>query len=147
MRRPRRPAAALLGMLAMLATVGCDTTTPLERLQSELEQYPEYSVTLQDMREDGYFHQYGVVIGESQTGSDDLVFRDSILDWQEVGRATYDQYRPHLGMVILSKGADGLSIATSTHPGTSRWATSGTGNGVTREAGDRSGSSTVSTPY
>ena len=41
MRRPRSPAAALLGMLAMLATVGCDTTTPLERLQSEFEQYPE----------------------------------------------------------------------------------------------------------
>jgi len=115
MRRPRCPAAALLGMLAMLATVGCDTTTPLERLQSELEQYPEYSVTLQDMREDGYFHQYGVVIGEPQTGSDDLVFRDSILDWQKVGRATYDQYRPHLGMVILSKGADGI-VDRNQHP-------------------------------
>jgi hypothetical protein len=70
---------------------------------------------LKDIREDGYFHQYGVVIGQPQTGSDDLVFRDAILDWQKVGRATYDQYRPHLGMVILSKGADGI-VDRNQHP-------------------------------
>jgi hypothetical protein len=107
--------AALFGPLVVLATVGCDTTPPLDRLQVELEQYPEYSVTLQDMREDGYYHQYGVVIGEPQSGSDDLVFRDSILDWQEVGRDTYDQYREHLGMVILSKGPDGV-VDRNQHP-------------------------------
>ena len=107
--------AALFGPLVVLATVGCDTTPPLDRLQVELEQYPEYSVTLQDMREDGYYHQYGVVIGGLQSGSDDLVFRDSILDWQEVGRDTYDQYREHLGMVILSKGPDGV-VDRNQHP-------------------------------
>jgi hypothetical protein len=107
--------AALFGPLVVLATVGCDTTPPLDRLQVELEQYPEYSVTLQDMREDGYYHQYGVVIGEPQSSSDDLVFRDSILDWQEVGRDTYDQYREHLGMVILSKGPDGV-VDRNQHP-------------------------------
>ena len=107
--------AALFGPLVVLATVGCDTTPPLDRLQVELEQYPEYSVTLQDMREDGYYHQYGVVIGEPQSGSDDLVFRDSILDWQEVGRTSYDQYREHLGMVILSKGPDGV-VDRNQHP-------------------------------
>lgn len=107
--------AALFGPLVVLATVGCDTTPPLDRLQVELEQYPEYSVTLQDMREDGYYHQYGVVIGEPQSGSDDLVFRDSILDWQEVGRNSYDQYREHLGMVILSKGPDGV-VDRNQHP-------------------------------
>lgn len=107
--------AALFGPLVVLATVGCDTTPPLDRLQVELEQYPEYSVTLQDMREDGYYHQYGVVIGEPQSSSDDLVFRDSILDWQEVGRNSYDQYREHLGMVILSKGPDGV-VDRNQHP-------------------------------
>ena len=106
---------APMALLVALAAVGCDTTTPLERLQTELEQYPEYSVTLQDMREDGYFHQYGVVIGAPQEGADELVFRDSILDWQEVGRDTFEQYRPHLGMVILSKGPDGV-VDRDQHP-------------------------------
>jgi hypothetical protein len=95
-------------MAALLVVAACDTETPLERLERQLEQYPEYSVTLQDMREDGYLHQYGVVIGEPQAGSEDLVYRDSIRDWQKVGRRTYRRYQPHLGMVILSKGPDGI---------------------------------------
>ena len=107
------------GLLALMAVVlavaACNTETPLERLQRQLEQYPEYSVTLQDMREDGYFHQYGVVIGEPQAGSEDLVYRDSILDWQQVGRRTYDRYQPHLGMVVLSKGPDGV-VDQNQHP-------------------------------
>ena len=102
-------------LAALLFVAGCSTETPLDRLQRQLEPYPEYSVTLQDMREDGYYHQYGVVIGESQAGSEDLVYRDSILDWQQVGRRTYDRYQPHLGMVILSKGPDGI-VDQSQHP-------------------------------
>jgi hypothetical protein len=49
-----------------------------------------------------------VVIGEPQAGSEDLVYRDSIRDWQKVGRRTYRRYQPHLAMVILSKGPDGI---------------------------------------
>ena len=104
-------------LATLLFIAACDTTTPLERLQTQLEEYPEYSVTLQDMREDGFFHQYGVVIGARQAGTEDLVYRDSILDWQEVSRQTYDQYRPHLGMVILSKGPDGVVDQTQHPPG------------------------------
>ena len=123
MLRLSRPTAAGFAMplrlvplvAALLVVVACDTTTPLERLQSQLEQYPEYSVSLRDMREDGYFHQYGVVIGEPQAGAEDLVYRDSILDWQQVGRRTYEQYRPHLGMVVLSKGANGI-VDQDQHP-------------------------------
>ena len=102
-------------MAALLFVAACDTETPLDRLQRQLEQYPEYSVTLQDMREDGYYHQYGVVIGGPQAGSEDLVYRDSILDWQQVGRRSYDRYQPHLGMVILSKGPDGI-VDQNQHP-------------------------------
>jgi hypothetical protein len=99
----------LIGLMAaVLVVAACATETPLERLERQLEQYPQYSVTLQDMREDGYLHQYGVVIGEPQAGSEDLVYRDSIRDWQQVGRRTYIRYQPHLGMVILSKGPDGI---------------------------------------
>ena len=110
---PRR-LCVLVGALFTVAACG-PTETPLDRLRAQLEQYPEYSVTLQDMREDGYYHQYGVVIGEPQAGSEDLVYRDSILDWQKVGRRTYQQYQPHLGMVILSKGADGI-VDRDQHP-------------------------------
>ena len=39
-------------MAAVLVVVGCDGQTPLERLEQELEQFQEYSVTLQDMRAD-----------------------------------------------------------------------------------------------
>ena len=57
----------------------------------------------------GTMHQYGVVIGEPQAGSEDLVYRDSILETgRQVGRRTYNRYQPHLGMVILSKGPDGI---------------------------------------
>ena len=111
--RTRRGLIALVP--ALLVVAACDTATPLDRLQSQLAPYPEYSVTLQDMREDGYYHQYRVVVGEAQAGSEDLVYRDSIQDWQQVGRRAFDQYRPYLGMVILSKGPDG-SIDQGTHP-------------------------------
>ena len=100
---------------ALLGAAACATETPLERLQRELEPNPEYSVTLQDMRVEGYYHQYGVVIGQPEAGSEDLVYRDSILDWQQVGRRTYERYQPHLGMVILSKGPDGI-VDQNQHP-------------------------------
>ena len=113
----RRTGGGLVAVLAAaLVVAGCDSSTPLERLEQELEQYPEYSVTLQDMRADGYYHQYGVVIGEPQAGSEDLVYRDSILDFQKVGRRTYERYQPHLGMVILSKGPDGVVDNENQHP-------------------------------
>ena len=102
-------------LAALLVVSACDTESPLDRLQRQLEQYPEYSVTLQDMREDGFYHQYGVVIGEPQAGSEDLVYRDTIRDWQQVGRRIYNQYQPHLGMVILSKGPDG-TVNQDQHP-------------------------------
>ena len=110
---PRRQTMAVVTALLVLA--GCDTETQLDRLQRQLEPYPEYSVTLQDMRPDGYWHQYRVVVGESETGSEELVYRDSIRDWQQVDRRTYDRYQPHLGMVILSKGPDG-AVDLDQHP-------------------------------
>ena len=99
------------------------------------------------MREEGYYHQYGVVIGQPEAGSEDLVYRDSILDWQQVGRRTYERYQPHLGMVILSKGPDGIVDQNQHPPVTSRWATSGMVNGATMGAGVHSGSSMASTRY
>ena len=38
-----------------LVVGGCVAGDPLERLQGELDRYPEYSVILADMREEGTF--------------------------------------------------------------------------------------------
>ena len=107
--RPALPRNRRLGpvMLAIVLPVAaaCDTGTPLERLQAQLEPFPEYSVVLQDMDEDlfGYSHRYRVVVGQPQAGSDELDYREAVLDWQSVDSATYERHRPSLGMVVLSK--------------------------------------------
>ena len=103
---------------ALLAAAACDTQTPLERLQAQLETYPEYSVVLRDMDEDlfGYSHQYQVAVGAPQPGSDELVYREALLDWQQVDSGTYERYRPFLGMVILSKSPGRQRRSESAHP-------------------------------
>ena len=119
--RPPRPWMALhgtspgglrFGLLAavLLAAASCATRTPLERLEQELDAYPEYSVVLQDMTDEGFghAHQYRVVFGGPQAGSDEPVYREAVLDWTDVDSRTYERYRSSLGMVVLSKGADGI---------------------------------------
>ena len=108
--------AALLAS-ALLAAGSCATQTPLERLEQELDRYPEYSVVLQDMSDEGfgYAHQYRVAVGEPQAGSEGPVYREAVLDWLEVDSGTYDRYRSSLGMVVLSKGPDG-AVDQGEHP-------------------------------
>ena len=115
-RRSNGPAAAFL-VVALLGATACDTQTPLERLQAQLETYPEYSVVLQDMDEDlfGYSHQYQVVVGAPQAGSDELVYREALLDWQQVDSGTYERYQPFLGMIVLSKSPGG-NVDQDAHP-------------------------------
>ena len=103
-----------------LVVVGCAAGDALERLEGELAPYPEYSVILADMREEGtfstdYWHQYRVTTGERGEGSDGLVYAENIRDWDRVDRRTFARYQPYLGMVILSKGADG-NVDNDQHP-------------------------------
>ena len=117
-------------------------------MQRELDRFAEYSVILADMREEGtfstdYWHQYRVTTGRPEPGSEDLVYADSIREWERVDRHTYTRYQPYLGMVIISKGADG-SIDHDQHPpGYQYVATSATASGETTGAVDLSGSSTA----
>ena len=109
---------AWIGLSLLVA--GCAAGNPLERLERELDRYPEYTVILADMREEGtfstdYLHQYRVTTGEREGGSDELVFTERIRDWERVGRNTYSRYRPYLGMVVLSKGPDG-NVDRDQHP-------------------------------
>ncbi len=107
------------GLLAavLLAAASCATRTPLERLEQELQAYPEYSVVLQDMTDEGFghAHQYRVVFGGPQAGSEEPVYREAVLDWTDVDSRTYERYQSSLGMVVLSKGADGV-VDRGEHP-------------------------------
>ena len=112
------PWIAWIGLSLVVA--GCTAGNPLEPLQRELDRFPEYSVILADMREEGtfstdYWHQYRVTTGRPEPGSEDLVYAESIREWERVDRQTYTRYQPYLGMVIISKGADG-SIDHDQHP-------------------------------
>ena len=112
-----RPGTTAFLAAALLAAASCATETPLERLAQQLDRYPEYSVVLQDMSDEGfgYAHQYRVVVGEAQAGSDEIVHREAVLDWLEVDSGTYARYESSLGMVVLSKGADG-AVDRGEHP-------------------------------
>ncbi len=111
----RRLRLAAVLAAAALGGAACASETPLERLQRELDPFAEYSVILQDMRPEGFYHQYRVVVGEPDAGSGEVVHRETVLDWLRVGRRTYIRYQSHLGMVILSKGPDGV-VDQQQHP-------------------------------
>ena len=99
------------------AVAACSSQTPLERLQAQLDGFAEYSVVLHDMSTGlfGYSHQYRVLVGQPQPGSDEMEYRETIRDWEEVDAATYSRYEPYLGMVILSKTGDG-AVDGNAHP-------------------------------
>ena len=118
---------------------------PLAKLTRELARYPEYSVVLEDMDVAGsffksYHHKYQVLIGEKSTGEEPapaetgpaetppagvegtaiegdpgLTFRPQVRDWVEVDKSFFQKYEPMLGMVVLSKGADG-SVDKANYP-------------------------------
>ncbi len=114
--RRKRPAALALAMTLPLAVAACSSETPLDRLRAQLDGFPEYSVVLQDMDSSlfGYTHRYQVLVGQPQPGSDDLDYRETVVE-SEVDGATYSRYEPFLGMVILSKTGDG-TVDEGAHP-------------------------------
>jgi hypothetical protein len=102
---------------ALLTAASCETQSPLDRISQSLDRYPEYSVVLQDMTDEGfgYAHQYRVVFGGPQAGSEEPVYREAVLDWMDVDSGTFARYQSSLGMVVLSKGADGI-VDRAEHP-------------------------------
>lgn len=102
----------LLILLLLFYVTACARQTPLEQLKREYDQFPEYSIILDDMLVDGnffkdYFHKYKVVYGEKDGSEDTLAFRDQTTDWLKIEEKQYNTYQPYLGMVIASKGKDG----------------------------------------
>lgn len=106
----------VLAVFLAAGLVACSTNShrkdPLKELQGKLAAYEEYTVTLNDMRISGNFwkdyeHQYRVLYGKKEPGSDDLIFEQRTFPRVPVSKEFYKQLEDYLGMVVLSKGADG----------------------------------------
>ena len=130
----------LLGAIFLLVAA-CATRTPFESLKKEYDRYPEYSIILEDMKEEGnffkdYFHKYKVVYGRSEGQPDSLVYNSELTDWLEVKEKDYKNYYNYLGMVIFSKSRDGKVSDQKYPPGYQyvgdqrygRWRTDNSGN-------------------
>jgi hypothetical protein len=117
----RKGAFGLLFLLALVA-VSCSAPPPLEQIKSELARYPEYSIILEDMKEEGnffksYYHRYKLVFAEETGIPDSLVYRSEITDWYKVSKKEFQKYWNYLGMVLAAKTRDGQEVKTPSPPG------------------------------
>lgn len=90
----------------------CNKSSPISKLQSSMEQHPEYSIVLEDMKQDGnffpeYYHRYKTIYGERESGNDSMVYRSEVSDWERVDKREYQKYDQYLGMTLASKSPDG----------------------------------------
>ena len=115
--------ARTIWIFSAILILACASSSPVERFKGELNKYPEYSIILEDQREEGnffkdYHHRYKVVYAEKLEGSgDSLAYQSEITDWQEVPKKEYQKYYPYLGMVIASKSQDGKISDSQSPPG------------------------------
>lgn len=108
-------------VVAGVVATSCTVQSPLQRLTGQLSAYPEYSILLQDMREEGnffpeYAHRYKLVWGmPSTTDPKELDFQSEVTDWERVNKKEYAKYRDYLGMVVASKTPE-AGVAQSQFP-------------------------------
>jgi hypothetical protein len=99
-------------IVMFLMAIGCTSTPePLETIVESLKQAPDYTIILEDMKEEGffftdYFHKYKIV----QDG------KEKVTDFMEVSERFYRKYQNFLGMAIFSK-ADNVVDKTPAPPG------------------------------
>ncbi len=110
----------ILWLFLALFVVSCAASSPLGKVKSQLNKYPEYSIMLEDMKEEGnffkdYYHRYKIVYGEKSGGSEELEYQNEITDWYKVKKKEFQKYFNNLGMVLVSKGKDG-KIDDVQHP-------------------------------
>jgi hypothetical protein len=95
-----------LGFILLLAS--CQAPSPLNTLKSDLNKYPEYSIGLEDMREEGtffhdYYHRYKIVYATQVNATDSLSYFTENTDWLPVPQKVYQDNLNFLGMTIASK--------------------------------------------
>ncbi len=99
-------------LFVALLLIGCGGgTPPIERIERQLKDVPDYSIMLDDMKEEGilfseYFHKYRVVVGETQKAT----------GWEKVSEEYYRQNEPFLGMALVVK-KDGVINTDPQPPG------------------------------
>lgn len=95
--------------------VGCGgSSDPVKTLSKDLDRYPEYSLTVEDLRvEEGFFPDYFLrfkiltAAGQKVAGQDTVIFQERTTDWYEVEEGIYARYENYVGMVVASKSKDG----------------------------------------
>lgn len=112
---------SLCALTLLLSACG-GPSAPLEKIKTDLAGYPEYSIILEDMKEEGnfiydFYHRYKIIYGEAGGTGDSLVYTSTVTDWLEVPVREYENYSNYLGMVIASKSRDGQVDNTATPPG------------------------------
>ena len=120
--KANRIGRGVLGLVLLLLLSACGGRPDLDTLRKQYDQYPEYSIILQDMRVDGtffqdYFHRYKVVYREDGGDSENPVFREEVTDWLKVSQEEYEKYDAFLGMTVLAKTEDGTTSDTPAPPG------------------------------
>ncbi|MBN1352245.1 hypothetical protein JXJ21_22805 [candidate division KSB1 bacterium] len=89
-----------------LLFVGCKKDNPVQKFMRELKDVPEYTIILDDMKEEGiffsdYYHKYKII--------QDTTAAERTTDWIKVNKRFYQQNHNFLGMALVSKTKDGVN--------------------------------------
>ena len=94
-----------IAALSVVMLLACERQQPLAQLQKQLNKFPEYSIALNDMKEEGnfirhYYHQYKITVLKT-VGSND--YQQVLSDWLTVTADFYRKHTGNLGMVLATK--------------------------------------------
>ena len=113
--------SSLLLLAIMLLVAGCGSTNPVQQIiKKDLAKVPEWSILLDDMKEEGffstkYFHKYKILTGTGDTTQ--TRFNERVTDWIKVPSRFYHENETYLGMVIASKLPNQKLSNTAIPPG------------------------------
>ncbi|MBI4596194.1 MAG: hypothetical protein HY730_07460, partial [Candidatus Tectomicrobia bacterium] len=108
---PFKICSLLMLVLFVLSSCGAPTD-PLLKLKAKLDREPEYSIILDDMKEEGtffrsYYHKYRTIKGDSS----------NVTDWEQVSEEIYRKRGAFLGLALITKAKDGQYAQTPAPPG------------------------------
>lgn len=93
----------LLPLLTLPFLLTCDSDQlPIELLTRQLSNEKSYTISLEDMKEEGFFfkdylHRYQIITGE----------KVDITNWMAVDESYFSRHTEHLGMALVTKSEDG----------------------------------------